>query len=205
MINHRMPMQAHSDADWQKAVAEVFHLYDPPLWLVTSAHGGQRGGLIATSVVRASIIPQLPRMLIAIARHHHTWGLIEGSGRFALHLLPADDLETVWRFGLQSGLQCEKFADLPAEWTPGGNPLHGGCLAWLDCRVEDALDIGDRSVYLAQVSGGAVRGPGPVLSVASLLRDAPAERRAELDRLYAADQATDAAAIRAWRQAKGIP
>ena len=186
------------------AIAEVFHLYDPPLWLVTSAHSGRRGGLIATSVARASIVVELPRMSVGIARQHHTWGLIEGSGRFALHLLAADDLDAVWRFGLATGHDQDKLADLPANTTPDGNPLFPGCRAWLDCRVEDRLDIGDRTLYLAQVAGGEVRTRGPTLTVAVLLRDAPPERRAELDRLYAADQAVDAVAIRAWRRAKGL-
>ncbi|HYN79586.1 MAG TPA: flavin reductase family protein [Lamprocystis sp. (in: g-proteobacteria)] len=192
-----------SDVDGA-AIAAVFHLYDPPLWLVTSAHAGRRGGLIATSVTRASIVTEQPRMLAAIARQHHTWGLIEGSGRFALHLLPISDLNPIWRFGLQSGHQQDKFAGLPALTTPDGNPRYAGSIAWLDCRVEDALDIGDRSVFVAAVTGAAVAGVGSALSVATLLRDAPTERRAELDRLYAADQVIDADAIHFWRQSQGL-
>ncbi|WP_295447223.1 flavin reductase family protein [uncultured Thiodictyon sp.] len=187
-----------------EAITAVFHLYDVPLWLVTASHAGRRGGLIATSAVRASIVAELPRMLIAIARRHHTWGLIEGSGRFALHLLPGSALEAVWHFGLQSGHQVEKFADLPALNTPDGNPRHPGCAAWLDCRVEERLEIGDRSIYLAQVTGGEVCGEAPVLGVADLLRAASPAQRATLDRLYALDAASDAAAIRAWRQAQGL-
>jgi len=188
----------------QDAIAAVFHLYDPPLWLVTATHDGRRGGLIATSAVRASIVAEQPRMLIAIARHHHTWELIAGSGRFALHLLPVSGLDAVWRFGLQSGHQQDKFADLPTGTTPDGNPRYPDCVAWLDCRVEETLDIGDRSVYIAAVTAGAVPGNGPVLSVATLLRDASDDRRAELDRRYAADQASDREAIQTWRRGRGL-
>jgi flavin reductase (DIM6/NTAB) family NADH-FMN oxidoreductase RutF len=186
------------------AISEVFHLYDPPLWLVTSAHGGRRGGLIATSVARASIVAELPRMSIAVARQHHTWGLIEGSGRFSLHLLAGNDLDAIWRFGLASGHDHDKLADLPTDSTPDGNPLYRECRAWLDCRVEDRLNIGDRTLYVTQIAAGEVRTRGPVLTVAALLRNAPPERRAELERRYAADQAVDAAAIRSWRRAKGL-
>ena len=183
-------------------VSEVFHLYDPPLWLVTACHRDRRGGLIATFVVRASIVPALPRMAIGLAKQHHTWGLIEDSGRFALHLLPEDGLDVVWRFGLQSGHDTDKFLGLADRRTPDGNPLYPQALSWLDCRVEDRLDIGDRSVYVAEVSGGKVLAQGAVLGVAALFTGAPPERRAELDRLYAADQSVDAAAILAWRQAR---
>ena len=193
-----------SSSRQETAIDAVFHLYDPPLWLVTAVHSGRRGGLIATSVARASIVAELPRVSVGIARQHHTWGLIEGSGRFALHLLAADDLDAVWRFGLATGHNRDKLLDLPMDTTPDGNPRYPPCLAWLDCRVEDRLDIGDRTIYLSQIAAGEVRTRAPVLTVAALLRDAPPERRVDLERLYAADQVIDAAAIRAWRRAKGI-
>ncbi|MFY9973300.1 MAG: flavin reductase family protein [Chromatiaceae bacterium] len=185
-------------------ISEVFHLYDPPLWLVTARHGGRRGGLIATFAVRASIVGELPRMAVGIAKHHHTWRLIEGSGAFAVHLLRADDLGAVWRFGLASGHDTDKLSGLPDQRTPDGNPLYPEALAWLDCRVEARMDTGDRTLYLTEVSGGAVLAKGPALTVGTLLRDAPADRLAELDRLYRADQALDSAAILAWRRAQGL-
>jgi flavin reductase (DIM6/NTAB) family NADH-FMN oxidoreductase RutF len=133
-------------------------------------------------------------MVIGVAKHHHTWGLIQGRGRFALHLLPADGLEAVWQFGLQSGHQTDKFETLPDQRTPDGNPLYEDALSWLDCRVEERMDIGDRTVYVAEVRDGAVLARGPVLGVGTLLREAPADRLAELDR-RPADQAIDTAAI----------
>ncbi|MCG6895888.1 MAG: flavin reductase family protein [Thiocapsa sp.] len=187
----------------QAAVSEIFHLYDPPLWLVTARAGARRGGFVATSATRASIVPDLPRMLVAVAKHHHTWELIESSGGFALHLLCADDLASVWRFGLVSGHQVDKLADLSLPATPNGAPLLTSALCWLDCRVEDRLDTGDRTAYLAAVTGGEVLRRGPPLTVAGVLHHAPEARRAELKRLYAEDQTTDRAAILAWRRRRG--
>jgi flavin reductase (DIM6/NTAB) family NADH-FMN oxidoreductase RutF len=198
-----MPEDSRPDSDRRDPISAVFHLYDPPLWLVTSCHGDRRGGLIATLAVRASIVPELPRMVVGIAKHHHTWGLIEASGAFALHLLRADDLAAVWRFGGASGHHTDKLAGLQDRRTPDGNPLYPDALSWLDCRVEDRMDTGDRTLYLAEVTGGAVLTQGQVLSVGNLLRDAPADRLDELDRLYRADQALDSAAIQAWRWARG--
>ena len=185
-----------------RGVARVFHLYDPPLWLVTTAHGGRRGGLIATFAVRASIVASLPRMVLGIARQHHTWGLIEASGGFALHLLYPAQLDLVWRFGLTSGHDADKFAGLDAASTPGGQPLLCEALAWLDCRVEDRLDCGDRSIYLAAVTSGATTGETQPLGVHGLMAAAPPERREALSALYTRDGQIDAAAIQAWRTAR---
>ena len=182
------------------AITEVFHLYDPPLWLVTARDGERRGGFIATSVTRASIVPDLPRMLLAVAKHHFTWGLIEASGAFALQLLASDDIESVRRFGLTSGHHVDKLADLPTSATPDGAPLIEGAMSWLDCRIAQRTDIGDRTLYLADVTGGAVLRRGPLLTVAGLLRDATEADRSTLKHLYTLDQATDREAILAWRR-----
>jgi flavin reductase (DIM6/NTAB) family NADH-FMN oxidoreductase RutF len=185
-----------------RAIARVFDLYDPPLWLATSAHGERRGGLIATFVVRASIVAAIPRVVLGIARQHHTWGLIEAGGRFALHLLYPGQFDLVWRFGLSSGHQLDKFAGLGATAsTPEGQPLIRETLAWLDCQVETCLDSGDRSVYLATVTAGATTGDTEPLGVRGLLAAAPPERRAALNTLYTRDGQIDATAIQAWRAA----
>jgi flavin reductase (DIM6/NTAB) family NADH-FMN oxidoreductase RutF len=184
------------------AINAVFHLYDPPLWLVTACDGARRGCFIATAATRASIVHEIPRMLVAIAKHHHTWGLIEASGSFALQLLAADDIASVRRFGLASGHRVDKFADLQPRQTPAGSPLIEGAISWMDCRVEARMDIGDRTTYLAEVTAGAVLRDGSPLTVAGLLRDAPEADRAELKRLYAHDQETDRAAILAWRRSR---
>ena len=191
------------DALSARAVVEVFDLYDPPLWLVTSAHAGRRGGLIATFAVRASIVATLPRMVLGVAKQHHTWGLIEGSGGFVLHLLHPRQLDLVWRFGLTSGHHADKFAGLAVATTPGGQPLIANALAWLDCRCESHLDSGDRTIYLAAVTDGgtdpaAGANPEP-LTVGRLYAEAPPDARARLDALYARDGAVDAASILAWR------
>jgi flavin reductase (DIM6/NTAB) family NADH-FMN oxidoreductase RutF len=184
-----------------RAIARVFDLYDPPLWLVTAAHEGRRGGLIATFAVRASIVAGLPRMVLGVARQHHTWGLIDGGGHFALHLLYPHQLDLVWRFGLASGHQTDKFAGLAPATTPADQPLIREALAWLDCRVEACLNTGDRSVYLAAVTAGASTGDAAPLGVQALFAAAPPQRRTALDALYARDGQIDAAAIQAWRAA----
>lgn len=183
------------------AIGQVFDRYDPPLWLITSAHGERRGGLIATFAVRASIVPSLPRMVIGVAKHHHTWGLIEGSGGFAMHLLHAHQIDLVRRFGLASGHQTDKFARLPHALTPGGQPLITDALAWLDCRCEARMDTGDRTLYLAAVTDGAtIAGAAErTMTVQSLFAAVSPTDRSRLDALYARDGQIDGAAILAWR------
>jgi flavin reductase (DIM6/NTAB) family NADH-FMN oxidoreductase RutF len=139
-------------------------------------------------------------MVAGIARQHHTWRMIEASRRFAVYLLPESALDLVWRFGLATGKDQDKYADLTDARTPLGNPRVDGPIAWLDCRVEHSMSTGDRSVYVAAVTGGGVLDDSaPPLTAGRLMDLAPDDKRAELDRLYARDGGIDAAAIDAWR------
>lgn len=181
------------------SAAALINLLDPPLWVVTAAHGDQRGGLVATNVTSASIVPDLPRMVVGLARQHHTHALADASGAMTLHLLTAAQVGWVWQFGMTTGRQCDKLSEL--AWTPGptGSPVLTDALGWLACRVEARLDTGDRTLFLVEVvaTGGPLT--GTPLTLKAMLALASPEQKAEMKRQYEADGAVDAAAIRAWR------
>jgi flavin reductase (DIM6/NTAB) family NADH-FMN oxidoreductase RutF len=185
------------------AASTLFAWLDRELWLVTAQAGPRRGGLIATFVNQATIVPDMPRMLVGLARQHHTWELVEASGAFALHLIGEPHLDWVWRFGLESGRHRDKFAGLPVRTGETGSPLLEGAVGWLDCRVEDRLDTGDRTVYLAEVVQSQVGDFAAPLTQKRLLELAPPDRLAELKRQRHHDAHVDAEAIRAWRQRRG--
>src|SRR4051794_24352730 len=98
-------------------------LVDPPVWLVTAAHGGDRGGLIATFVANASLVPDDPRVLVGGAKPPFPGGLIARPGAFPLPLVPAAGAEWARRFGLRSGRDGDKFAGLAPAVGATGAPL----------------------------------------------------------------------------------
>jgi flavin reductase (DIM6/NTAB) family NADH-FMN oxidoreductase RutF len=179
--------------------AALFRLTDRELWLVTAAAGPRQGGLIATFVCHASLPTELPRVLIAIARHHQTWQLIEESRCFALHLIGEGQLELVWRFGLASGRDIDKFAGLEVQRGTTGSPLLQGALGWVECRVEAGFDTGDRTAWLAEVIEARLERRDRPLSMQRLLELAPPDKLQELRRQREHDALLDAEAIRAWR------
>lgn len=185
------------------AAADLFGLIDRELWLITAQVGLRRGGLIATFVSHASLVPELPRVLTAIAKQHDTWRLVESSGAFGMHLLTERHLELVWRFGLSSGRDADKFAGLEAEQGATGSPLLKDCLGWLDCRVETSLDTGDRTAYLAEVVAARRSSNEKPLTMQRLLELAPPDKLVRLRELRERDSEIDARAILAWRKARG--
>ena len=172
---------------------------DQKLWIVTSAAGNRQSGLIATTVMHVSIVPEMPRFLVTIGRQHDTWNQIEASGCLALHLLNDDQLELVWRFGLQSGRDVDKFSGLTLRDGTTGSPILDEAPVWLDCRVENRMDSGDRTVYLAEVIEADYHLSGMPLSVQRMVAKAPADKLDQLKTLRDRDATRDAAAITAWR------
>lgn len=152
-----------------------------------------RAGLIATFVSQASICPEIPRMLVGIAKQHHTWGVIEASQAFTLHLLQESQIDLVWHFGLSSGHAGDKFSGLGEI---------DGSVAVLECIVETSLDTGDRTVYIAEVVDARIERSGVPLTVKRLISLAPPERIQALRDGLARDALVDASAIQKWRQAR---
>lgn len=187
----------------ETAHTTLFAGLDRELWLVTAQADGRPGGLIATFVSEASIAADLPRMVVGLARQHHTWEIVEAAGAFALHLLGEHQLEWVWRFGLQSGRSLDKFAGLTVQTAATGSPILDQAVGWLDCRVEARLPTGDRTIYLAEVLQSRITHVGPPLTLKRLLQLSPPDRLRELKLQRDQDAGADAVAIRAWRAAAG--
>jgi flavin reductase (DIM6/NTAB) family NADH-FMN oxidoreductase RutF len=182
------------------AASKLFRRLDRELWVVTAGDGVRRGGLLATFVSQASIVPHLPRVLVGLAKQHHTWELVESSGAFGLHLLGEEQLDWAWRFGLYSGRDIDKLSGLATRVGASGAPLLTEAPGWLDCRVEARLDTGDRTVYLAEVVDARAPNPGPILTVKRMLQMAPADRRRIMEEQLVRDGAADACAIEEWRR-----
>jgi flavin reductase (DIM6/NTAB) family NADH-FMN oxidoreductase RutF len=181
------------------AIQQVFALTDPEVWLLTARSGTDKAGLIATFVHNASIVPEAPRLVVGLAKQHHTWSAVEASRAFILQLLSEEQIELVWRFGLCSGRDVDKWAGVTLDEGVAGGPLVPDALAWLECRVEAALDTGDRSLYLAAVIDGAVERPGTPLRMRRLIALAPPERLREMKAGLLRDAEIDTTAIKRWR------
>jgi flavin reductase (DIM6/NTAB) family NADH-FMN oxidoreductase RutF len=190
----------HGHAMDATAAATLIAWLDQEIWLVTAQAGEQRGGLIATFVSPAAIVAEEPRMLVGLAKQHHTWSLVEASGCLGLHLLAEEHLEWVWRFGLQSGRDVDKFEGLTFQTRVTGTPLLDEAIGWMDCRVETSLDTGDRTLYLLEVVESRVTHFAPPLTARRLMQLASPAKLAELARQRHVDSLADADAIAAWRQ-----
>jgi flavin reductase (DIM6/NTAB) family NADH-FMN oxidoreductase RutF len=177
----------------------IFDKLDRELWLITAQAGGRRSGLMATYVSRASLVPALPRVTLGLAKHHFTHELIQAGRTFGMHLIDEQRLDWVWRFGIRSGRELDKFSGLETRASASGSPILAEALAWLDCRVEAQLDTGDRTIFLGEVLDAGVNRTGPPLTMKRLIELAPPDKLRELKNATEHDIEIDHQAILAWR------
>ena len=181
-----------------QSVSELFSSVDRELWVVTSA-ADRRSGLVASWVMQASIDPERPRILVGLAPNHFTAELAEQSGAIAVHLVRNDQLALVWRFGLSSGRDEDKFRSLEVSTGRSGAPILEDCLAWADGRVIERFRTPERTFFLAEVIAASAPRSGEALRESAVAKAADPQQRAAL----AAGMAYDIQVARTRAEAEG--
>lgn len=171
----------------EHSIASVLGKLDFEVFVLTAAVGEKRNGQIVCWVVPATIVPQVPRLLVGVGRMTYTRELIETSRKFALNLLGKDQWPWVAQFGLRSGRETDKFAHLSFEYGVTGSPLLPGTVGYLECKVRTVLDAGAHFFYLADVVEGKIVADRDPLCLHDLPRVLPPEDLATMRRLLEQD------------------
>ena len=138
-----MSQHRSSDPD----LRPVFRPAASSVWVVTTVDAGRPVGFTAISVVSVSMRP--PLLSFNVTRTSSSLGGLTASGRFAAHLLRADQHETAGRF---SRAAAQRFAD-PATWAwaADGLPALVDVLARASGDVDRLVDAGDSVLVLGRV------------------------------------------------------
>lgn len=124
-----------------------------PVVLVTAKYRDRINVMPAAWVVPLSAQPPLVGVAIHPARFTHD--LVRRSEQFALNVPGRSLAEAVGKLGSVSGHDVDdKFALAgltPAEPQEIDAPLIEECLAWLECAVVDAFEVGDHTLFVGEV------------------------------------------------------
>jgi len=153
-----------------------------PIAAVTSYWQGKANVQIAVAIGAASIVPHMPRVLVQIYKGNFSHDLIYQSQGFALNFPRKEQLHFIKDFGLVSGRDCDKLADVAYERRASGSPLLTDCWGFLDCRVVNAMDAGDMTCFLAEVLEGSTLSEGEPMWWREARREIPPEWNEEWDR-----------------------
>ncbi|MDG2381014.1 MAG: flavin reductase family protein [Pirellulaceae bacterium] len=168
--------------DSSSAVADVLAKISRELWLVTAAHQGQQGGLVATWVTQASLDANPAVFVVSLAANHFTRELVDASESLGLHLISQRQSRLAHQFAAQTGRDVDKFAGV--DWVAGttGTPRLTGVVAWLECQVIARLSTGDRLFYWVKVIDGRLESEEAPLTDDAWISSLSEVERAELGR-----------------------
>lgn len=122
------------------------------LFVLTSAREGKDNGCIINTAIQVTNDPD--RISIAVNKANYTQEIVKESGRFNISILSEEaGFELFKRFGFQSGREVDKFADL-LDLKRSANGLYyitAGTNAYLSATVEQTLDLGSHTLFIASV------------------------------------------------------
>lgn len=130
--------------------------------VVTTADADGCHGMTASSFSSVSLDPAL--VSVCIARNLHTHDRVAASGIFAVNILDKDQVDMGLRFaGMLPGVE-DRFAGIDVTTAVSGAPLLPDTLGWLDCRVWQAYDGGDHTIFVGEVlAAGTAPTASPLL------------------------------------------
>ena len=122
------------------------------LFVLTTQYWGKDSGCIINTAAQVTSTPN--RISIAVNKDNLTHDLVLQSGVFNISILSQKaSFETFRHFGFQSGTDVDKFAGYTAckRSTNGLYYITEGTNAYISARVEQTIDLGSHTLFIAAV------------------------------------------------------
>ncbi len=112
-------------------------------------------GMTANALCSVSLDPLL--VLVCVDRSAHMHDALLRSRRFALSILGEDQADVSRLFAAPLPPEEGSLRGVPFTSSPGGLPLLAQSLGWMECEVAETHHGGDHTIFVAAVTGGAIR------------------------------------------------
>lgn len=133
--------------------ADARRLLNPgPVGIVTTNWRGMDNAAPVAWMTTLSMDPEL--VGLAIHSERHTADMIQASEEFAINIPGPAMMKQTAYLGSVSGADSTKLEEAELETFRGlrvGAPLIEGCLAWIECGLQDVLQTGDHLLFVAEV------------------------------------------------------
>jgi len=123
-----------------------------PVAIVTTSWRAMANAAPIAWTAPLSIAP--PLVGCVIHPHRHTSDMIRFSQEFAINIPGPDLLKQTAFLGSQSGLNVNKLESAGLELFSAQRidaPLIEGCLAWIECGLQDVIPMGDHTLFVGKV------------------------------------------------------
>lgn len=110
-----------------------------------------------------------PRIAIGVGKRTYTNELIRATGRFLVNVLNGEDAhcyDKVKHFGMQTGRNVDKFANVKYELSKTGLPILPEAKAYYECMVVPAmtLDLDTHNLFIGEILNAGSKEEGEPLT-----------------------------------------
>ncbi|MDG6939251.1 MAG: flavin reductase family protein [Nitrososphaerota archaeon] len=125
----------------------VMRYFASGVTVVTSAlDTGEPFGLTVTAFTSVSLDP--PLVLVCIRNESSAASLLKKSRRYCVNILSSGQKDISDRFSLAG--ESRRFDGLEYRVGRVGNPIIGGCIGHIDCKVVRVTVLGDHTVFVGE-------------------------------------------------------
>lgn len=131
----------------------AYRLLNPGCVLLVSVGDGTRDNVFAATW-NMPVYDEPAFCAFACAKGHHSYSFIEATGEVVLNVPDLSLVDAVYGCGSTSGRDIDKFARFGLRRRAGRlvrAPLIDQCVASLECRVEQTIDVHDSALLLLKV------------------------------------------------------
>ncbi len=127
--------------------------------LTTRDHSGQPVGMTASSLASVSLAPPLVSVCVDVSADMHR--ALSSSGDFVINILAAGQMPLSHRFANMPA--DERFQGVAWHETTDGLIVLDGVLAHVECERFADFPLGDHTLFVGRVTGGAAGDGEPLL------------------------------------------
>lgn len=121
---------------------------------------GEPCGLTVNAFSSVSLRP--PLVLVCVDQGADSHACISDSGAFAVNVLEQERGETLSRRFATWGVD-DKFEGVAYRTERTNSPILEAALAWIDCRVAQAISAGDHTIFIGEVMEADAREGNPLV------------------------------------------
>ena len=129
--------------------------------IVTAAIPDEQHGMTVSSFTSIALEP--PLIIISLQTDSRTHDIVSQANAFGVTILAQDQQELSDRFAGRGGDEEDRLTGVETETLVTGAPFIKGGLAYIDCRVSQAIPVGSNTLFLAEVVAAQGDGEGQPL------------------------------------------
>ncbi|MCY3644625.1 MAG: flavin reductase [Acidimicrobiaceae bacterium] len=124
------------------------------LALIGSRSGDERNGMTASWITQLSMEPVL--IGVGVDNTAVTHRLISEGGSFTVNLWNSDDTRVFVKFSKPAAYADGTLNGRPVREATTGAPVFTEAIAWMDCEVRHAIDLGTHTLFVGELVDGDI-------------------------------------------------